>query len=69
MSIKVAVVDAFGGSIEATRDPLTGYIFLDVRDGRSGEEEKFSVDPGEPDVLAWLKKVFQPIHLDILLDK
>jgi hypothetical protein len=67
LNVKVAVIDAFGGSIQGIRDPLTGYVSLNVLDGRTGIEEKLTVDPNDPKVMGWLKKVFQPMHLDILL--
>ena len=63
----VQVTDRFGGSITAQKDILTGYIFIESVNGRTGESDSGLFDPEDPTVKQWLKEVFQPIHLDILL--
>jgi len=56
-----------GGYLSAKKNLLTGYIDIETYSGIT-ERDEFSVDPKEPDIVKWMKAIFQPIHLEILLD-
>ena len=68
-NLVVEVTDQFGGYVRSTRDILTGYIFVNVFNGRTNEAQQLLLDPKEPEALKWLKQVYQPLHLDMLLGK
>ena len=67
MSTTVQVMDQHGGQIVYTRELVTGFIRLDILDGRTGEESFMLVDPDDPIVKKVLKENLQPIHLKILM--
>ena len=65
-NIVVQVMDCNGGTLTAKKDHLTGYIFIESVNGRTGEKEYAEVDPADEAVKVWLKEVFPPLHLEIL---
>ena len=65
----VEVTDQHGGFIRATREIVTGYIDVRIHDGRTGVDSSMLVNPNDPEVVAWLKEIYQPAHLDILLGR
>lgn len=67
MSTTVQVTDQYGGHINATREIVTGFIHVEIFDARTDETDEYLMDPEDPEVSKWLKGVYQPIHLDILL--
>lgn len=69
MSITVEVTDQHGGFIRSTRNKITGWIDVRIHNGKTGEDNSMLVDPHDPEVVAWLKEVYQPGHLDILLGR
>jgi hypothetical protein len=65
----VEVTDQFGGYIRTTKDNVTGFVQINIFNARTNEETELLVDPENPEVLSYLEKVYQPIHLDILLGR
>ena len=65
--VTVEVTDQYGGYIRSQKDIVTGLINVEIFNGRTGENDEYLMDSTDPDVLRWLKTVYQPIHLDILL--
>lgn len=66
--ITVEVNDRYGGYIRSTKCQLTGFINVELCDGQSKViSNMVMLNPKKPDVIAWLKMVYQPIHLEILL--
>ena len=66
-NVVVQVVDSYGGTLTAQKDKLTGNILIESVNGRTGEKDYAEVDPTEDAIKIWLKEVFPPVHLDILL--
>ena len=63
----VQVTDQYGGSITALKEIVTGLIYVEIDNVKGGYKDNFYLDQKDPESLKWLKSVFQPIHLDILL--
>jgi hypothetical protein len=68
-NITVQVTDQYGGYINSAKEVLTGLIHTEIFNGRTGDLDEYLFDPNEPKVVEWLKSVYQPIHLNILLGK
>ena len=67
MSVAVQITDQFGGYINSIKDESTGLITVNIFNGRTREETELLVNPENPEVMKWLKRVYQPMHLAILL--
>jgi hypothetical protein len=65
--VTVEVNDSHGGYIKGTKEIVTGMVKIDIFNPHNNEEDHYLMDPSEKEVKDWLKKVFQPIHLEILL--
>ena len=65
--LTVEVTDQFGGYVRSTKNIVTGLIDVEIFNGRTNDTSKILMDPKDPEVLSWLKLVYQPSHLDILL--
>jgi len=69
MATTIQLTDQYGGYVNFTKCIVTGYINIDILDGRTGEKKSMLVDPDDPQVMDYLKKNLQSIQLDILLGK
>ena len=67
MSATVQVMDQHGGQAIYSKNLVTGFINVDIFDGRTGEESHMLIDPDDPRVKKFLKENLQPVHLEILL--
>ncbi|MDD3229755.1 MAG: hypothetical protein PHE09_11120 [Oscillospiraceae bacterium] len=65
--VTVEVNDSRGGYIRGTKEIVTGMVKIDIFNPLNNEEDHYLMDPSEKEVKDWLKKIFQPIHLEILL--
>ena len=65
--VTVEVTDQHGGYIRGTKEIVTGMVKIDIFNVRNNEEDHYLMDPSEKEVKDWLEKLFQPIHLEILL--
>ena len=68
MNATVEVTDQYGGYIRSNKELFTGLIRTEIFDGRTGETDEYLFDPTDPEVIRWLHVVYQPIHLQILLN-
>lgn len=64
--MQVMAFDQHGGSIKATRKSL-GLVYVEIYDAQKNDEYAMIFDPKDPEDLNWLKNVYQPIHLEVLL--
>jgi len=65
--ITVEVTDQHGGYIRSNKDLLTERVVVEIFDARTNEKQFVLLDPKNAEHLKWLKSIYQPIHLDILL--
>ena len=65
--VTVEVTDQHGGYIRGTKEIVTGYVKIDIFNVSNNEEDHYLMDPADQEVKNWLKNIFQPIHLEILL--
>lgn len=63
----VEVRDQFGGYIRSEKNPVTGLINVIIFSALTEEATEYWMDPKEPKMIDWLKGVYQPFHLEILL--
>lgn len=66
-NVTVEVTDQYGGYIRSEKNVLTGLLEVAIFNGRTEEGAVYEMDPTDPEVIRWLRSVYQPIHLDILL--
>lgn len=67
MANVVEVADQYGGYIRSSKDLVTGLINVKIFNARKDEESEYLLDPKKEIHMNWLKSVYQPIHLEILL--
>jgi hypothetical protein len=67
MGTTVQVTDQYGGQITAGRNLLTRLIEVQIVLG-DGQESMVTLNPKEPEAMKFLREIFQPIHLEILLE-
>jgi hypothetical protein len=65
--VNVEVTNQHGGYIRSSKDLVTGLINVKVFNPRKDEESEYLLDPKDEFHMNWLKSVYQPIHLEILL--
>jgi hypothetical protein len=65
---KVEVTDQYGGSVSAMKEIVTGLIYVEIDNVKGGYKDNFYLDLKDETHVKWLKNVFQPIHLSLLLD-
>ena len=66
-NVSVEVRDQRGGFIRSSKDLLTGYIKVIIFNGLSEMTDELIMDPKDPEVINWLKGIYSPIHLEMLL--
>lgn len=67
MANVVEVTDQYGGYIRSSKDLVTGLIHVEVFNARTNETGEGLLDPKKEIHMEWLKSIYQPIHLEILL--
>ena len=67
MGVTVEVTDQYGGYIRSRRNIVTDFIDVVIYNGRTDEKTFLLLDPKDAEDLKWLKSVYPPGHLSILL--
>jgi len=67
MGVTVELIDRDGGRIKSFKNNLTNLIEVEIFDSRTEKPQVVLIDPKNENDMNWLRGIYLPIHLELLL--